>query len=86
MAANSLLMQFQSDITSLDVVIPEQIETTVIGAAYGAGIDAGVWANAEEVRSHWRESRRFTPHLPKDRVTAYEAGWAKAVERSLDWV
>ncbi|KAA3637176.1 MAG: glycerol kinase [Armatimonadetes bacterium] len=86
MVANRLLMQFQADILAMDVVVPEQIETTVVGAAYGAGIDAGVWADADEVRSHWRESHRFTPQLTSDRVAQLDAGWSKAVARSLDWV
>lgn len=86
MAGNELLMQFQADISGLDVVVPKQLETTVIGAAYGAGIDAGVWADADDVRSHWREQGRYSPSLASERVEELEVGWSKAVRRSLDWV
>lgn len=86
MVANRLLMQFQADILGIDVVVPAQIETTAVGAAYGAGIDAGLWAGAEEVRSHWRESHRFTPSLDQERRDELTRGWSKAVDRSLDWV
>jgi glycerol kinase len=86
MAANKLLMQFQADISGLDVVVPAQLETTVIGAAYGAGIDAGVWADVGDVRSHWREQGRYRPSLAPETVSALENGWSKAVDRSLDWV
>jgi glycerol kinase len=86
MAANRLLMQFQADISGLDVVVPGQLETTAVGAAYGAGIVAGVWEDAEDVRSHWREQARYRPSLPASQVTSLEAGWAKAVDRSLEWV
>ncbi|MCZ7532437.1 MAG: glycerol kinase GlpK [Acidimicrobiia bacterium] len=86
MVANTLLMQFQADILRMDVVIPRQIETTVVGAAYGAGIDAGVWADEDELRSHWQESHRYTPQLGDERVAELDAGWSKAIERSLDWV
>ena len=86
MAENGLLMQFQSDISGLDVVVPKQIETTVLGAAYGAGIDAGVWDTVGAVQNHWQEDRRFTPSLDPTAVAALDAGWAKAIDRSLDWV
>ena len=86
MAANKLLMQFQADVSGLDVVVPAQLETTVIGAAYGAGIDAGVWADVGDVRAHWREQGRYRPSLPSDTVRALEVGWSKAVDRSLGWV
>jgi glycerol kinase len=86
MVANSLLMQFQADILGIDVVVPAQIETTAFGAAYGAGIDAGVWAGAEDVRSHWKESLRYEPLFGDQRRDALAASWSKAVDRSLDWV
>jgi glycerol kinase len=86
MVANSLLMQFQADILGIDVVVPAQIETTAFGAAYGAGIDAGVWAGAEEVRGHWKESHRYEPSFDDQRRDALAASWSKAVDRSLDWV
>jgi glycerol kinase len=86
MVANSLLMQFQADILGIDVVVPAQIETTAFGAAYGAGIDAGVWSGAEEIRSHWKEGLRYEPSLDDQRRDALASGWSKAVDRSLGWV
>jgi glycerol kinase len=86
MVANQLLMQFQADILEMDVVIPEIVETTALGAAYGAGIDAGVWAGEDQVREHWAEHVRFAPTMSESKRRDLDAGWAKAVDRSLNWV
>lgn len=85
MVANALLMQFQADILDMDVVIPEIVETTALGAAYGAGIDAGLWAGEDEIRSHWAEGRRFTSSMDESVRRQLDLGWSKAVERSLGW-
>ncbi len=86
MVANRLLMQFQADILDMHVVIPEIIETTALGAAYGAGIDAGVWAGEDEIRTHWAEHVRFVPDMAASERARLDAGWSKAVDRSLGWV
>lgn len=86
MVENQLLMQFQADILETDVVIPEIVETTALGAAYGAGIDAGVWAGEDEIRSHWAERRRFVPDMSDGDRRKLDLGWSKAVDRSLNWV
>jgi glycerol kinase len=86
MVANHLLMQFQADILDMDVVVPEIIETTALGAAYGAGLNAGVWDGPAALRDHWRELRRFVPDMPAATRADLTRGWLKAVDRSLDWV
>ena len=85
MVDNKLLMQFQADIVGLDVVVPAVTETTVIGAAYGAGIDAGVWGGPEDVSQRWREKTRYTPAMSASDIDKLSAGWSKALERSLGW-
>ena len=84
--ANALLMQLQADILGVPVVRPVVTETTALGAAYAAGIAAGVWTDVEAVRGLWRTDREWLPRWDADqRETAY-AVWKKAVERSFDWV
>lgn len=85
MVENGLLMQFQADILGLEVVVPAVTETTVLGAAYGAGIDAGLWDGPEDVAKQWREQTRFTPTMATDEVDRLSTGWSKALERSLNW-
>jgi glycerol kinase len=85
MVANGLLMQFQSDILGVPVVVPEVTETTVLGAAYAAGLAVGYWRSIDDVRSHWSEATRYEPVMADaDRERLY-AGWKKAVTKSYDW-
>jgi glycerol kinase len=85
MAANDLLMQFQADINDAPVVRPRQLELTVVGAAYAAGLAVGVFRSLDDIVAHARESRRFTPHMTPQERTRLIASWEKAVERSLGW-
>ncbi len=83
---NNLLMQLQADILGVPVVRPVVAETTALGAAYAAGLAAGVWTDLESLRQHWKADRQWEPQWSADqRDTAY-AGWTRAVERSFNWV
>lgn len=79
---SDFLMQFQADLLGLNVERPEMVETTAMGAAWLAGLAAGVWEDTEELEKSRRVQRIFTPTT--DRTEAY-AQWHKAVERALDW-
>ncbi len=86
MVVNDLLMQFQADMLDVDVVRPKINETTVLGAAYAAGLAVGFWESLDEIASHWEEDRTFTPEMdPVDRELRYRE-WHKAVDRSMGWV
>ena len=86
MVANSLLMQFQSDILDVEVVCPRVSETTALGAAYGAGLAEGFWENTDDLRRNWQEASRWSPQMPKEAREARYARWQEAVTRSLDWM
>lgn len=86
MVVNELLMQFQADMLGVDVVIPEVTETTVLGAAYAAGLATGFWSSVDDVRSHWAEADRYRPALPEAERSRLYAGWKKAVTKSYDWL
>lgn len=86
MVVNDLLMQFQADILDVDVVRPTIIETTVLGAAYAAGLATGFWSGIDELREHWAEDRRYVGAMePVQRDELYRS-WQKAVDKSLNWV
>jgi glycerol kinase len=82
--ANSWLMQFQADVLGVPVSVPEIPETTALGAAYLAGIAAGVWEMGE-VAERWREAARYEPRMGADEREALIEGWRRAVERSRGW-
>ena len=86
MVVNDILMQFQADMLDVDVVRPRISETTVLGAAYAAGLAVGFWESLDEIASHWEEDRTFTPEMDTaDRDLRYRE-WHKAVDRSMGWV
>jgi glycerol kinase len=82
---NNLLMQLQADILGLPIVRPTVSETTALGAAYAAGLAAGVWDSLDAVRQHWNVDRVFEPSWSADRRDEGYAGWRHAVERSRGW-
>ena len=77
---NDLLMQFQADLLGVPVERPRMTETTAFGAAFLAGLAAGVWKDREEIRRNWKVGKRFEPKMsPADRE-AHVARWRKALE------
>jgi len=78
-------MQFQSDILDINVQCPQTTEATALGAAYLAGLAAGVWKNTGELMSRRKISRRFTPNMDDAKRRTLLSGWAKAVQRCLQW-
>ncbi len=83
--ANNMLMQFQSDILGASVERPEVIESTAMGAAYLAGIKAGIWEK-ENIMKNRAIDRTFTPEIDVAKRNELYAGWKKAVERTLNWL
>ncbi len=86
MVGNELLMQFQADILGIDVVRPVVTETTVLGAAYAAGLAVGFWGGRDELAANWREDRRWVPGVDEATRAERYRRWGEAVERSLGWV
>ena len=80
---NDLLMQIQADLLGLDVVRPEVVETTALGAAYLAGLSTGVYANTDELSTLWRAERRFSPQRPPDYAAEQMALWENAVRKTV---
>jgi glycerol kinase len=82
--ANRWLMQFQADVMGAPVSVPEIAETTALGAAYLAGIAAGVWT-LEQVGQMWQEADRYEPRMEEAQRQGLLAEWQRAVERSRGW-
>ena len=79
------LMQFQADILGADVLRPECIETTALGAAYLAGLATGYWQSREEIEKNWQLSHRFVPSMSDAIRQERLKGWDKAVRCALMW-
>lgn len=85
MVQNDLLMQFQADILDVPVVQPTVSETTSLGAAYLAGLAAGLWSAVYELRELWGRERAWAPGMSGiERERGYRE-WKRAVRCALDW-
>lgn len=62
---NNLLMQFQSDILRVPIIRPKNIDTTAFGAAYLAGIGAGIFKDFSEISKIQKIDRVFLPEMPE---------------------
>jgi glycerol kinase len=80
---NGWAMQFLADTLSIPVERPVITETTALGAAYLAGLQSGVYADAAKIGENWERDMVFEPRMgEKERNTRY-AGWQDAVARTL---
>jgi glycerol kinase len=84
-AANDFLCQFQADVLSVEVLRPVVTETTALGAAYLAGLGAGLWKCPADVAGRGRIERAFRPTMDEARRSALYRGWRRAVERARAW-
>ena len=79
MTASDWTMQRLADLLDAPVDRPEIQETTALGAAYLAGLSAGVFPEPARFADHWRLERRFQPAMSAQTRTRKLQGWAKAV-------
>jgi glycerol kinase len=86
MVASEPLMQFQADMLGRDVIRPEITETTALGAAYAAGLAAGLWPDLASLSAQWHEARRWRPAMPAPRRAEHHRDWRRALDRSLGWI
>ena len=83
--ANDFLMQFQADLLDENVLRPQVIETTALGAAYLAGLAVGYYKDLDEIRENWALGRTFTPAMDEAKREKLLRGWHKAVNLALGW-
>ncbi|MBB4658060.1 glycerol kinase GlpK [Parvularcula dongshanensis] len=83
MVANDWFCQDLSDVTGLPTERPVMTETTAMGAAMLAGVQAGLFASLDEAASLWRAEKRFEPKIAAHARKARRARWQDAVRRTL---
>jgi len=84
-ALNDTLLQLQADLLGVPVRRAAVAETTALGAAYLAGLGAGLWSSTDELAARWRLDRQFEPG-DRARAEASYADWRRAVDRARGWV
>ena len=83
-AVMDVLCQLQADLLGIPVRRPRQTETTALGAAFLAGLGAGIWGE-EDLAHLWKLDREFDPTMSRDQADSMQTRWRQAVERSLQW-
>lgn len=83
MVVSDYTMQFLSDIIGAPVDRPAQTETTALGAAYLAGLGAGLCPEPRDFAKFWALERRFTPQMSAAERAAKTARWGRAVQSTL---
>lgn len=83
-AKNNVLVQFQADVSRLNIVRPANLESTALGAAYLAGLAVGFWTLAE-LNASKNSEQIFKPNLAVNEIDKLKHFWQKAVSRSLNW-
>ena len=82
---NDMLMQFQADVINTITVRPKIIETTVMGAAYLAGLAVGFWESPEEIQDIWQTDVHFKPTEKRESIDEGIKGWYRAIEALEHW-
>ncbi|MCQ2566927.1 MAG: glycerol kinase GlpK [Mogibacterium sp.] len=82
-ALNDMLMQFQADISDVNVVRYASIESTSLGAAYLAGLAVGYYDSLEDIIANREIAREFIPQMDETTRTEKLNGWTRAVRATI---
>ena len=82
---NNYLMQFQSNLLNSEVVRPEIIESTAMGAGYLAGLFSSLW-DKDKIIFNQKIDKKFKPLIDPNKRDKLFQGWTKAVKRTLNWL
>ncbi|MDA9614106.1 glycerol kinase GlpK [Pelagibacteraceae bacterium] len=83
MSNNNWMMQFLADILNIKVERPTNHETTVMGAAYLAGLKVGFFSNLRDIEDLWKSDRIFTPNMDEEDRHAMYSNWKKIVNNLI---
>ena len=84
-SSNRFLMQFQSDISNVDVIVPSCKEATALGAAYLAGLGCGLFSSRDEIPNSGSDDK-FSPQMSEFDRERLLKGWRKAIDCASGWV
>ena len=82
---NNYLMQFQSDLLGNQVIRPEIIESTAMGAGYLAGLKSCIW-DKDQIIKNQKIDKTFQSQIDLEERNKMYRGWKKAVKRTFNWI
>jgi glycerol kinase len=83
LVSNHFMCQFLADMIGKPVEVPIVAETTALGAAYMAGLQAGIYSGLHDIASQWNRTRRYEPSMNTETRERLYNGWKQAVGRLL---
>ena len=83
---NNFLLQFQSDISKINIVKPYNIESTALGSAILAGLKSKFWKNINEPFQNQKASKLYTPSMHKEKRNELLKGWNEAIKSINRWI
>ena len=83
---NNLCMQIQADVLQIEIVRPQIVETTALGAAYAAGLAVGYWKSTDELKAKSAIAKKWSPNKDSELATKGLEQWEKAVSKTLNWL
>lgn len=83
LVANGFMCQFLSDMLNRPVEIPKIAETTALGAAYLAGLQAGIYQDLDEISQKWALDRSYEPKMGDEERQDLYNGWKNSVQRIM---
>lgn len=83
MVSNDWLMQFLADVLEVEVDKPQVTETTALGTAFLAGLQAGLYRDFADIRDTWKLQERYLPSLKPEKRNVFLSGWQRAVKQTL---
>ena len=83
MSNNNWMMQFLADILNIKVERPVNSETTVMGAAYLAGLKVGFFNNFRDIEDLWKSDRVFIPNMDDGERNSMYIDWKKTVNNLI---
>lgn len=81
--SNAFLMQFQADLLDIPVLVPQNIESTSLGAAFLAGLQTGIWQSGAELQALQQVERRYMPTMKPEARELLLMEWQKALRQTI---
>jgi glycerol kinase len=81
---NTFLMQFQSDILGVPIMVAKVNEITSLGAAFIAGLHVGYWKDIREIEELWRPQKIYRPSMDQSKAEELYGGWERTLCGTID--
>lgn len=83
LVSNGFMCQYLADILDKPVELPKITETTALGAAYLAGLSAGLYTDLDDVSGRWQRDKHYSASMDAQKRNTALDGWKKAVAQVL---